>query len=245
MRIPARLCATLAAGSLLVLSGPATAGEQKYEPLSASVRAALHHSVADLASPRLAFTSEAEGNAWIGEMSRRLSRHVPDAVTREDLLTTVHYEATRAGLDPQMVLGVIEVESRFRKFAVSRAGARGYMQVMPFWVKLIGDANQNLFNLRTNLRYGCTILRHYLDLERGDTFRASAAYNGTLGQARYRQSPARMDENWDYSAPGVIITPTRAGTADGVSALAGFQQPFSCLRVILPTWRAMRLPRGS
>jgi len=202
--------ATLAAGTLWMLSGPAPAGEQKYEPLSASVRGVLHQSVADRASPRLVFASEAEGNAWMAEMSRRLARHVPDPVTREDLLTTVHYEATRAGLDPQMVLGVIEVESRFRKFAVSRAGARGYMQVMPFWVRLIGDANQNLFNLRTNLRYGCTILRHYLDLERGDTFRALGRYNGTLGQAGYPKKVQRAwTRNWDYSSPGVIITPTR------------------------------------
>ena len=102
----------------------------------------------------------------------------------------MHYEATRAGLDPQLVLGVIQVESRFRKYAVSKAGARGYMQVMPFWVDLIGDGKQNLFNLRTNLRYGCTILRHYLDIERGDTFRALGRYNGSLGKSRYPNARA-------------------------------------------------------
>jgi soluble lytic murein transglycosylase-like protein len=146
----------------------------------------------------------------MAEMSKRLSAHIPDAVSREELLTTVHYEATRAGLDPQMVLGVIDVESRFHKFAVSKAGARGYMQVMPFWVTMIGDAGHNLFNLRTNLRYGCTILRHYLDLERGDTFRALGRYNGTLGQERYPKKVRRAwVRKWEYSAPGVIITPTR------------------------------------
>ena len=114
-------------------------------------------------------------------MSQRLAGRIPDDRTRLDLLTTVQYEAKRAGLDPQMVLGVIEVESEFRKYAVSGAGARGYMQVMPFWVDLIGTAQHNLFNLRTNLRYGCMILRHYLDIERGDTYRALARYNGSLG----------------------------------------------------------------
>jgi soluble lytic murein transglycosylase-like protein len=97
----------------------------------------------------------------------------------------VHYEATRAGLDPELVLGLIEVESGFKKYAVSSAGARGYMQVMPFWVDDIGLGDQNLFHLRTNLRYGCTILRHYLDMEKGDLYRALGRYNGSLGQAEY------------------------------------------------------------
>ncbi len=179
---------------------PAMAGEQQYEPLSASVSAALHRSVADSASPRLAFAIEAEGLAWLAEMSKRLERHMPEARSREDFLTTVHYEATRAGLDPQMVLSVIEVESAFRKYAVSRAGARGYMQVMPFWVGLIGEEGaHNLFNLRTNLRYGCVILRHYLDIERGDLFRALGRYNGSLGQAKYPNRVLRAwDRNWRY-----------------------------------------------
>jgi soluble lytic murein transglycosylase-like protein len=99
----------------------------------------------------------------------------------------------RAGLNPQLILGVIQVESAFRKYAVSRAGARGYMQVMPFWVKLIGTSEHNLFHLRTNLRYGCTILRHYLDIEKGDLFRALGRYNGTLGKADY---PNRVIRTW-------------------------------------------------
>jgi soluble lytic murein transglycosylase-like protein len=188
----------------------AVAGEQKYEPLSASVRAALHRSVADQASPRLAFASEAQGTAWLAAMSRRLERHVPDATARDDLLTTVHYEATRAGLDPQLVLGVIQVESGFRKYAISRAGARGYMQVMPFWVTLIGESEQNLFNLRTNLRYGCTILRHYLDIERGDTFRALGRYNGSLGKSRYPNAVLRAwSGKWAYKdGDRMIARPT-------------------------------------
>lgn len=180
-------------------AGAASAGEQRYEPLSASVRTALHRSVADQASPRHAFFSVDEGAAWLGEMSKRLEKRVPDAAERQRLLTSVHYEATRAGLDPQMVLGIIEVESRFRKYALSRAGARGYMQVMPFWVDLIGQPNQNLFSLRTNLRYGCTILRHYLDIENGDLYRALGRYNGSLGKARYPNAVLQAwRERWEY-----------------------------------------------
>jgi len=188
------------------------AGEQQYEPLSASVQAVLHRSVADRASPRLTFASQAEGAAWLAEMSKRLAKNIPDDITRQDFLVTVQYEATRAGLDPQLVLGVIQVESKFRKYAVSKAGARGYMQVMPFWTKLIGDGNQNLFNLRTNLRYGCTILRHYLTIERGDTYRALARYNGTLGKSRYPDNVLRAwAGSWDYerARSRIIITPTR------------------------------------
>ena len=188
------------------------AGEQQYEPLSASVRAVMHGSVADRASPRLTFASQAEGAAWLAEMSKRLMKYIPDDIARQDFLVTVQYEATRAGLDPQLVLGVIHVESRFRKYAVSKAGARGYMQVMPFWTKLIGDEDQNLFNLRTNLRYGCTILRHYLAIERGDTFRALGRYNGSLGKSRYPDNVMRaLTANWNYE-PGrsqIVITPTR------------------------------------
>ncbi len=157
------------------------AGEQRYEPLAASVQAALSSAVADRASPRLVFATPGEGQAWLADMSTRLAQYIPDQQTRLDFLTTVQYESKRAGLDPQLVLGVIDTESKFRKHVVSRAGARGYMQVMPFWTSLLGTADQNLFNLRTNLRYGCVILRHYLDIERGDMQRALARYNGSLG----------------------------------------------------------------
>ena len=193
-----------------VASAIAAAGEQKYEPLSASIRASLHRSVADKASARLAFASEPEGMVWLADMSKRLEKHVPDATMREDLLATVHYEATRAGLDPQLVLGVVQVESRFRKYAVSKAGARGYMQVMPFWMTLIGESGHNLFNLRTNLRYGCTILRHYLDIERGDIFRALGRYNGSLGNSRYPKAVLQAwSGNWEYkTGDRVIATPT-------------------------------------
>jgi soluble lytic murein transglycosylase-like protein len=199
----------LAAACALAI-GIAVAGEQKYESLSASVQAGLHRSVADQASPGLAFASDAEGIAWLAAMSKRLEKHVPDAAERDNLLTTVQYEATRAGLDPQLVLGVIQVESGFRKYTISKAGARGYMQVMPFWMTLIGESGDNLFKLRTNLRYGCTILRHYLDIERGDTFRALGRYNGSLGNSRYPNAVLRAwSGKWEYKAGDrVIATPT-------------------------------------
>jgi len=178
----------------------AHAGNQQYEPLSDSVTAVLHHSVADSAGPRLAFDDEMDGAVWLADMSTRLARHMPDVDARQDFLTTVHYEATRAGLDPQLVLAIIQVESAFNKYAISKAGARGYMQVMPFWVKLIGDKNNhNLFNLRTNLRYGCVILRHYLDIEKGNLFRALGRYNGSLGKARYPEKVRQVwQRHWTY-----------------------------------------------
>jgi soluble lytic murein transglycosylase-like protein len=169
----------------LLFASAAQAGGQVYTPLSASVRAVLQRSVSDQAEPKLAFATQYEADFWLNEMSRRLQKTLPDAEYRMNFLKTVHYEATRAGLDPQLVLGLIEVESGFNKYAVSNSGARGYMQVMPFWVNEIGTKGQNLFHLRVNLRYGCTILRHYLDIEKGNLFRALGRYNGTLGKSRY------------------------------------------------------------
>lgn len=186
----------------LAVAVPATAyaGTQAYEPLSASVRAALNKSVSDQATPFLAFSDEREAKRWLTAMSARLARRIPDRLQREELLVTVHYEAKRAGLDPQLVLGLIQVESNFRKYAVSRAGARGFMQVMPFWIKVIGGREDNLFHLRTNLRYGCVILRHYLDIERGNLFRALGRYNGSLGKAEYPTLVERAwQRDWNYT----------------------------------------------
>lgn len=194
----------LTALSSLLLLVPLTGycGAQKYEPLSASVQATLHRAIADQAVPVVAFDDEQEARAWLAAMSSRLTKKIPDRVAREELLLTVHYEARRAGLDPQLVLGLIQVESAFRKYAVSSAGARGYMQVMPFWAKLIGTAEHNLFHLRTNLRYGCTILRHYLDIEGGNLFRALGRYNGSLGKAEYPETVLRAwHGNWRYTSP--------------------------------------------
>lgn len=170
---------------LLSVSLPCLAGRQAEEPLSNSVRAMLSKSISDTAQPRLIFASEQEASSWLTEMSRRLEKRIPDQEFRQDFLRTVHYEATRAGLDPQLVLGLIQVESGFKKYAVSSVGARGFMQVMPFWVRTIGTSDQNLFHLRVNLRYGCTILRYYLDIERGDLYRALGRYNGSLGKPEY------------------------------------------------------------
>ena len=200
----------LAALATLFWPGTAHAGAQQYQPLAASVQAALHASVADRASPRLALVSPQEGRRWLAAMSRRLAKRIPDETTRNDFLTTVQYEAARAGLDSQLVLSVIEVESKFRKYAVSNAGARGYMQVMPFWVELIGNAQQNLFNLRTNLRYGCVILRHYLDIEHGDLYRALARYNGS--PATDSSYAARVVKGWQqrWAVGGKGLTPVKA-----------------------------------
>ncbi len=183
--------AFLAAAMLVAL--PAVAGNQLYEPLVDSVRQRLSRVVADRAPATLHFRSAPDAQRWLDAMEKRLARRMPDRRQRLELLRAVHYEATRARLDPQLVLGLIEVESGFRKYAVSRAGARGYMQVMPFWVKLIGRPNHNLFHLRTNLAYGCAILRHYLDMEKGDYFRALGRYNGSLGRAEY---PNRVLGAW-------------------------------------------------
>ena len=187
---------------LLLAPLAAPAGEQKYEPLADSVRARLTSQVSDKAAATMHFRSEEDANRWLMTMEKRLEKRIPDRKIRLELLRTVHYEAVRARLDPQLVLGIIEVESGFRKYAVSTAGARGYMQVMPFWVKLIGQPKHNLFHLRTNLAYGCAVMRLYLDQENGDYFRALARYNGSLGSAKY---PRRVQEawqvRWKYDGP--------------------------------------------
>lgn len=194
--------------SLVTLAGKVWAGAQQYEPLAASVQAALHAAIADRASPEPQFPSLAEKIDWLTEMSRRLERRMPDREARLDFLKTVYYEAKRAGLDPQMVLGLIQVESGFRKYAVSEAGARGYMQVMPFWVKLIGNKDSNLFHLRSNLRFGCTILRHYLDIEHGDLYRALGRYNGSLGQPDYpNMVRAAWERQWSWGPRVMQATP--------------------------------------
>lgn len=215
MSFPKASAAALAC--LLTLAPSAVyAGAQIYEPMSASVQAALSKAVSDQAVPHLAFKTEAEARSWLSVMSARLAKRMPDQVAREEFLVTVHYEAKRAGLDPQLVLGLIQVESAFRKYAVSTAGARGYMHVMPFWTKVIGGtADQNLFHLRTNLRYGCVILRHYLDIENGDIFRALGRYNGSLGRAPYPNTVLQAwTSYWAYPVhPIDVAQDTRKGAA--------------------------------
>ena len=161
------------------------AGAQQYEPLAASVQAALSRAISDKGPQQFKFANPEDGYKWLLAMSDRLAKRIPDTTYRVELLKTVHYEATRAGLDPQLVLGIIHVESGFKKYAVSKAGARGLMQVMPFWIGLIGTKDDNLFHLRMNIRYGCVIMRHYLDIEKGDLYRALGRYNGSLGRPEY------------------------------------------------------------
>ena len=197
-----RIAPLLFAAAILALPLPAISGAQIYEPLADSVRSALHAAITDRAVPVLNFRNPEHAHKWLYEMSKRLQKRIPDRKERVALLKTVHYEATRAGLDPQLVLGVIELESGFRKYAVSTAGARGYMQVMPFWTGLIGNARDNLFHLRGNLRYGCVILRHYLTLENGDYFRALGRYNGSLGRPDYPSAVhALWRGRWQYDGP--------------------------------------------
>jgi len=179
------------------------AGTQIYEPLAASAQAGLRAAIADSPAPSHGFSSGVRAANWLSQMSQRLERRVPRFKSRLELLRSVHYEATRAGLDPQLVLAVIQVESNFRKYAVSSAGARGYMQVMPFWVSLIGRPGDNLFSLRTNPRYGCIILRHYLDREKGNLDRALGRYNGSLGKPEYPgMLMAALRTTWRYEETG-------------------------------------------
>jgi len=179
-----KACASLLALGV-ALPGLALAGAQIYEPLAAEVRAGLQVSIADRPAPRHGFKDSGAAVDWLTEMSRRLEPKMANFDSRVEFLRTVHFEAIRAKVDPQLVLAVIQVESNFRKYAVSRSGARGYMQVMPFWVGLIGRPGDNLFSLRNNLRYGCVILKYYLDAEKGNLQRALGRYNGSLGRPDY------------------------------------------------------------
>ncbi len=191
---------TIGAVLMVLVSLQARAGNQVEEALASRVQNSLHRSVSDYPAPHLIFATDVEGWAWLADMSSRLASKMPDWPTRRDFLITVQYEATRAGLDPQLVLGLINHESNFRKYAVSGAGARGFMQVMPFWVRQIGDSGHDLFTLRTNLRYGCTILRYYLDIEQGDVYRALGRYNGSLGRGEYPTSVlGSMKRYWSWT----------------------------------------------
>jgi hypothetical protein len=194
VRPAGRLFLLLFTASLALASSPTHAGNQQEELLAASVRAALHSAVSD-APP----TVPIQDAHWLDEMSHRLEKRIPDPNLRRELLATIHYEATRAGLDPQLVLGLIQVESRFKKYALSKAGARGYMQVMPFWVKTIGNREDNLFHMRTNLRYGCTILRHYINLEKGNLYLALGRYNGSRGKAAYPNLVHAAWQKWNWN----------------------------------------------
>lgn len=188
----------LALFGCLLLATLAHAGAQAEEKLTASVQTALASAIADRSAPRLVGDPR-EVQPWLAEMSSRMAKRIPNPEQRTEFLITVQYEASRAGLDPQLLLALINHESAFRKYAISSASARGYAQVMPFWVRLIGSPEHNLFHLRTNLRYGCVILRHYLDIEKGDVVRALARYNGSLGKFDYPNTVLGLQESrWKW-----------------------------------------------
>jgi soluble lytic murein transglycosylase-like protein len=195
--------AALAGGlGLPMVPRPAQAGAQREEPLAAAVRTALSAAVADAAPPRPGFDRIEDRLAylrWLGAMSERLKRRKAEHQTRVEFLEAVWYESRRAGLETELVLGLIQVESGFRKYAISSAGARGYMQVMPFWARLIGDGDATrLFHMQTNLRFGCTILRHYLDTERGELFFALGRYNGSRGRPEYPNAVLAARRQWQH-----------------------------------------------
>ena len=187
---------------LAVLPPLARAGAQIEEPLADSVLTALSSAVRDAAPPEPFFPdteSRLKYLRWLGAMSSRLRRRKTEWLERKEFLQTIWYESRRAGLDTGLVLGLVQVESNFRKFAVSRAGARGYMQVMPFWTRVIGDGDPStLFHMQTNLRFGCVILRHYIDRERGDLFMALGRYNGSRGKPQYPNAVFAAARAWDF-----------------------------------------------
>ncbi|HEU4374970.1 MAG TPA: lytic transglycosylase domain-containing protein [Telluria sp.] len=179
----------------------AHAGNQKEEALADSVRLALSNAIKDARPPQPVFRDDAARQRyqqWLAVMSGRLKRKLPDQQVRTEFLETAWYEATRAGLDPGLVLGLIQVESAYRKYAVSMVGARGYMQVMPFWAKVIGDSDRSkLFHMQTNLRYGCAILRMYIDMEQGSLYLALGRYNGSRGRPEYPNAVLAAWKKWE------------------------------------------------
>ena len=174
-----RLLAALAA-SVVLCSGTGRASDAHPEA-DPELRTLLIEAVAASDS----FADRFDAEVWLTDMSNRLTRQLPDPKERLELLKSVHFEATRADLAPELVLAVIDVESNFDRFAISWAGARGLMQIMPFWLKEIGRPEDNLFHLHTNLRMGCTILRYYLNMEQQDLVRGLGRYNGSLGKRKY------------------------------------------------------------
>lgn len=201
------LVGLLAGTGLLLLHTRAQAGGQVEERLMDSVRTALSAAIQAGPPPTPEFPdtpTRLNYLRWLGAMSERLKRRKPDWEVRRDFLQTVWYESKRARLDPSLVLGLIEVESNFRKYAVSSVGARGYMQVMPFWTRQIGDGDASkLFHLQTNLRFGCVILRHYLDVEGDNLFLSLGRYNGSRGKAPYPNAVLAAKRQWEYVAPAL------------------------------------------
>ncbi len=187
---------------LLAGAGTAVAGNQKEEAMADSIRIALARAITDSRPPKVKYANIHERIQylyWLGEMSERLKKKLPDVQIRLEFLETVWYESHRAGLEPALVLGLIQVESAFRKYALSPVGAHGYMQVMPFWTRVIGDGDpRKLFNMQTNLRFGCAILRLYIDMERGDLYLALGRYNGSRGRPEYPNAVLAAWRRWEY-----------------------------------------------
>lgn len=173
---------------------------QQYEPMADHIRLALRSALNAPGAPRPIFESVGHRIHWMSEMSRRLARRVPDFSERTELIKTIRYEAQRVGIEPQIIFALIEVESNFRADAVSSAGAIGLMQVMPFWTDVLSKgSSRELYEPRLNIRYGCLILRHYLDIEKGNLDRALGRYNGSLGKMTYPNLVYdRLDRNWQY-----------------------------------------------
>lgn len=168
--------------------------------MSAKERSSLQRMLANTAVTQTAFADPADEAAWLKDMSHRLARYMRDEDERMEFLVTLHWEASLAGIDPQLMLALIQVKSGFNKYLVSPDGARGYMQVMPFWTKAIGNPDHNLFQLRTNLRYGALILRHYIDVEKGDMYRALGRYEGSRGRSDFPKLViGTWKKDWDYS----------------------------------------------
>ena len=194
------LLGAVAAASAALGWPEAHAGAQAEEPLADAVRGALSAAIDRAAPPRPHFEqtdARMRYLRWLSAMSQRLQRRKSEDRTRDEFLQTLWYESARARLEPDLVLGLVQVESGFRKYAISSAGARGYMQVMPFWARVIGDGDAaRLFHMQTNLRFGCVILRHYLDLERGDLFMALGRYNGSRGRAEYPNAVLAARRQW-------------------------------------------------
>jgi soluble lytic murein transglycosylase-like protein len=239
----ARSTAGVLLALLMVLpAATAQAGAQKEEDLADAVRGALAAAIADGRPVRPAFATGGERLnylKWLGEMSRRLEPRIPEPQIRVELIETAYYEAKRAGLEPALVLGLVQVESNFRKYAISGAGARGLMQVMPFWSRTIGDGDaRKLFHLQSNLRYGCTILRYYLDREDGDLFMALGRYNGSRGRPEYPNAVLAAWKRWQYSESSVRMAGDPAPAVPRGRALPAeppSTNPFSPLRLSDPS----------
>ncbi len=201
-----RACvAVLLSPCVALLPQRVQAGAQVEEPLADSVRSALAAAVNDSAPPKPVFENiEARlvYLRWLGEMSTRLRKRITEPVVREDFLETLWYQSKREGLEPSLMLGLVQVESGFRQHVVSKAGARGYTQVMPFWARLIGDGDErHLFKVQANLAFGCVILRHYLNREKGDMYMALGRYNGSRGRPEYPNAVFAAQRLWVYKPP--------------------------------------------